>query len=458
MPKEPQLVVHRNLPANQSAVIFIHGFSGNPKKTWGKFPELLAGDPQLSGWDIYSLGYHTGLGLDITGLWRADPDLTALAGLLVTAALYDPLKRYTNLALVAHSMGGLIAQRALVDDNRLRERVGHVMFFGTPSAGLSKASWFKFWKPQLQDMADDGTFVKDLRAHWIQTVGNNPKFTFCTTAGDQDQFVPRQSSIDPFLYDYRRVVNGDHLSIVKPDSAGDKPVQIVAGNLTEKPGAPAAARMMLSADTELQGYREDIAALQPKLAQLDEPNLVKLALALDAVGRREDSIKALQSRQDLPKLTDAMGVLAGRLKRRWLVDGMAPDAASALQLYQRGLEISEQNGNHAQAFYHGINVAFLQLAYLPNQEAAAQQTARKVLEHCHAAPLDKWRLATEGEVNLILGNTDAAIGSYRAAAESKPAPSQRELDSMYQQAFRAASILGNEAAAERLEAIFRGDA
>src|SRR5215469_1906971 len=217
----PELVSHRISEKNPVAVLFVHGFSGDPTKTWGNFPTLLMGDKRLSGWDVLSLGYHTGLSLDIVGIWRADPGLASLAELLVTRAGLEPLKRYAGLAVIAHSMGGLVVQRAIVDDSALRSRVGYVLLFGTPSAGLKKASFFKFWKPQLKDMADDGDFIKDLRTRWTREIVDRPTFKLYATAGDEDQFVPPESSVLPFDADQRRVVRGDHLSIVKPVDASD---------------------------------------------------------------------------------------------------------------------------------------------------------------------------------------------------------------------------------------------
>jgi tetratricopeptide (TPR) repeat protein len=186
----------------------------------------------------------------------------------------------------------------------------------------------------------------------------------------------------------------------------------------------------------MREFYRAIKTLQDHLESLDERGLVQLALALESVGRRDDAIKALEKSR--PDFTDAMGVLAGRLKRRWLVERRLDDAERACQLYQQGFELSEKAGRHGQAFYHGINVAFMQLAYR-NQESAAQETAKKVLEHCQAAKADKWRHATEGEAHLLLGKIDEAMTSYQAAVDSKPSP--RQLDSMFQQAVRVASLL-----------------
>jgi pimeloyl-ACP methyl ester carboxylesterase len=435
-------------------MLFVHGFSGDPTKTWGNFPTLLMREKRLNGWDVFSLGYHTGLSLDIVGIWRADPGLASLAELLVSLATFEPLKRYASLAIIAHSMGGLVVQRAILDDSALRSRVGYVLLFGTPSAGLKKASFFKFWKPQLEDMADNSGFIKDLRARWTQQIVDHPTFKLYATAGDEDQFVPPDSSIFPFTADQRRVVRGDHLSIVKPADASDSSVQVVIESLVGNapPSGPGdSARVAV----EMREFFDAIRTLEGHPESLDEGGVVQLALALESVGRREDAIRTLQNWKTHPDSTDAMGVLAGRLKRRWLVERRSDDAEHASQLYQQGCAQAEKDALHDQAFYHGINVAFMQLAYR-NQESVAQETAKKVLEHCRAAKLDVWRLATEGEAHLLLGNIDAAMSGYRAAVTCNPKP--RQLDSIFQQAVRVASLVGNEAAADRLQQIFRGDA
>ena len=67
---------------------------------------------------------------------------------------------------------------------------------------------------------------------------------------------------------------------------------------------------------------------------LDDKSLVTLALALESVGRQGDAIDMLMKAN--PHGTDPIGVLAGRLKRRWLVEHKRSDAEQALSLYAPG--------------------------------------------------------------------------------------------------------------------------
>ena len=204
---------------------------------------------------------------------------------------------------------------------------------------------------------------------------------------------------------------------------------------------------------EAREFHETIRLLEPNHDQLDRPALVQLALAYEGIGRQADAIHLLERNLST---TDAMGVLAGRLKRRWWVERRRADAERARELYAQALALSLKNNDYPQAFYHGINVAFMALAFgdAPETERhqAAHTQAQKVLEYCAQSPVEKWRLATAGEAQLLLGNSEGALASYQAAVAAHPTP--RELDSMYQQAIRIASLRGDEHTADRLSSIF----
>lgn len=226
----PHILAHRRAGC-EAAIVFVHGFGGKPDKTWGEFPHLLINDPRLAGWDIYSLGYATNLSLDLAGLWSADPEIEILARFFQTAVDLHPLGGYKQLVLIAHSMGGLVVQRALIDYEELARRVSHVFLFATPSAGLTKATPMARFKRQFRDLGAGSPFIKDLRERWESEFGEQPPFTFLCVAGDRDEFVPWQSSIAPFAKDRCAVVPGNHVQIVKPKSSGELSVQLVLKGL-----------------------------------------------------------------------------------------------------------------------------------------------------------------------------------------------------------------------------------
>jgi len=228
-----------------AAVVFIHGFTGDVQKTWGNFPEFLKQHPDITDWDIFSIGYPTSLfALESRRIWFAYPSLRTLADSLRTRIAYPPFDRYENLAFVAHSMGGLIVQRALMDDPRIFEKVSHLFMFGTPSTGLLKASFGAelFRKSQVRDMADRGEFIISLRRQWEEKVNCSTGFHFKAVRGMNDEFVSEPSCHSPFPQNVRETVPGSHLEIVKPNSPDHLSVQIVVKGLRQKRTAPASSK------------------------------------------------------------------------------------------------------------------------------------------------------------------------------------------------------------------------
>ncbi|HEX9735035.1 MAG TPA: tetratricopeptide repeat-containing protein [Thermoanaerobaculia bacterium] len=446
--ERPGLFTYRD-EDQSAAIVFIHGFYLNAENTWGDFPRLVTEEPQLAHWDVFSIGYATNLWIDVAGLWKASPPIDRLALLLDTVCKNEPLDRYDAIALVAHSMGGLVVQRALVDSEDLRRRVAYLTLYGTPSNGLVKANLIKVWKRQIRDMAAGSPFILDLRRRWGQDIGEKPTFSFLTVAGDQDELVPSTSSIEPFPERYRAIIPGDHLTIVNAKGAKDLEVQVLIKHLTNA-AAPAGPWNSARVAVQSREFQRAIDELWPHRAELDDATLVTLALALSSVGRDDDAIALLK--ESGRNTTDQMGTLGGRLKRRWLAERKRDDAEEALRLYMGAYAEAKKKKDAAQGFYHAINVAFMELAYKKDKEKA-KEYARHALGHCAAAEEDLWRFATEGEANLYLGHDDEAVAGYKKALEYEPKPWQ--LASMYEQACRVTELLGKPTVSERLRKVFR---
>ena len=56
----------------------------------------------------------------------------------------------------------------------------------------------------------------------------------------------------------------------------------------------------------------------PAWKQLDDGGIGRLVFALEALGRQQQAIDILEEVHT--RTTELMGILAGRLKRRWLAD------------------------------------------------------------------------------------------------------------------------------------------
>ena len=392
----PAVVPYRSRLETDAAVLFVPGFAWYMDPLFGRFPEALATVPELDDWDLYGLSYSTGPRPDFLVGWAADPSIDLIATFLRTLAMVPPLDRYKSLALIGHSMGGLIIQRALVDDQSFTRRVSHVMLFGTPSGGLRKARWGAVLKRQIEDMGEGGEFIRDLRSRWDERFGAARPFVFWTIAGDCDMFVPASSSLAPFPEDTRLVVPGNHIDIGLVTGPEQMSVQVAVRGLLGD-AAPAGPWNSARVAVEQREFRRAVDQLRPHSDELDEHHLVELAVALDAIGDRDEAIRVLRASPNLGN--DAKGVLAGRLKRNWLTDGRQESGAAALALYQECYDAASASDNHEQAYYHGVNVAFLALAYAHDRHRTAE-LAREVLGHCASASPGMWCSAAEGEARL----------------------------------------------------------
>ncbi len=435
------------------AIVFVHGFTGDYRSTWGNLPEYMKQMPELTDWGIYSFRYNTRFLPDIVGVWRADADISKLA-LRLKTTIETEFANHESLALVAHSMGGLVVQRALLDYEDLRRKIQFVALFGTPSDGLRKASPFAFWKRQIRDMVEGSPFVAKLRSDWRTKFSNGLPFRFIASVGEQDEFVPAETAILPFEEKYRAAVPGDHVSMIKPQDPEERCVLVLKHVLTEdsEAGGPLAASMLAA---ERGDFQKLVDEWWPDRMKLDRVAAGRLALALDRVDRRKDAIEYLESRTDMSP--DTIGILAGRYKREWLARPLKEFGDRALDRYVEAFMKAKDGGDADAAFYNGINVAFMSLAYYRNWPRAVQY-AKEALEYCAKStnPNPMWRFATEGEANLVMKQFDDALAAYAKAVALVSEP--WECISMKQQALRTADLCGftNARDVRRLKDVFRG--
>jgi Alpha/beta hydrolase family len=444
-------------PGNRAAIIFVHGFTGDLRNTWRNIPTILHPDDAtqpryLDDWDLAGFGYSSSKWFDLSGLWSADAKLTEIATKLFTQTELSA-KNYDRLALVAHSMGGLVVQQALVDHEDLRRRVSYVLLFGTPSNGLEKAAAADFWKRQIDNMVAGGPFITSLRKGWTDknlTTGGG--FEFMSVAGEKDQFVPPESSLRCFPDSVCRVIAGNHISMLEGDTlqtaeAAQMLLQLLTGDAKKPKGARGTAHVAV----EKGEFHDIIKRLWPEylndrnapFPKVDDYGAGQLGMALEKVGDSETAIKLLTDHHS--DGTDVLGILAGRLKRRWWLKSLKDDLDQALKLYTDGYTkaTAATPVDHDQAFYHGINVAYLMMAPPTRNFAGAKEWANKVLEHIKNAvdpKQKKWIPATEADALMISGNVQLGLEKHKQAAAQQLAP--WEALSMEEQAMRVADLCG----------------
>ena len=448
----PDILDLRN-NGSRTAVIFLHGFSGTAGGTWAEFSRLFLDDPDFLDWDVFSIGYPSRLSLDLP-LWEADPGIRLCARSLATKLTSSALSGYDCIALVAHSMGGLVAQRALLDSACFGGRLSHLILFGTPSGGLVKAGLARLLKFQLRDMESNGAFISQLRSDWTQQFRHGSPFAFTAVAGEVDAFVPSTSSLDPFPISQQAAIPGNHVEIVRPASRNDLAYDILR-RVLRGDAPPHAISDTARLAVERREFQRVVDLLEPRVAELDDNAIVTLSLALESLGRSQAALDAIETWAAGRDLLDPRGVLAGRLKRRWLLERRQVDFERALLLYTESRAAAIICENFAQAYYHGINVAFLLLASTADHDPVPQsalEAAHLALEHVGLAAPNPWATATHGEALLFLGQLEDAIAAYRIA--SRAATSLRDRNSMYVQAAVVTTRIYGINARQRIDEAF----
>ncbi len=210
--------------APQKLLLFVHGLAGSATKTWGIFDSLIKADP--------SLGDHSAKFFSYSTAWFRLPFMARsariqeLARSLQTYIKYN-CRDFSEIVLITHSMGGLIAKRYLLDEltlGRLDARIKGLMLYAVPHNGSSLASvsslvsWGHHQVAQLQPYSD---VLDALSNEWSRS-GLESVIRTIYVIGALDQIVdPRSASAFPGNFKIETLADKNHRSICKPNNIGD---------------------------------------------------------------------------------------------------------------------------------------------------------------------------------------------------------------------------------------------
>jgi hypothetical protein len=202
-------------------VLFIHGLTGAADEaTWALFPDLLREDPEVSQrYDIGLFEYATN--------WKKHYPSTRVpeAAKMLRTKLDTDWKKYTEIAVIAHSQGGLVTRRYVADQLKasLQHRIGRVLFFATPNLGalggkIAELGSGSVTSDEAADLAYDSEMIKQLLLDEAQTKAHLSVPTRFVVARE-DRLVGATSAWGRGLPgDYIEVAGEGHLSIVKVTS------------------------------------------------------------------------------------------------------------------------------------------------------------------------------------------------------------------------------------------------
>ncbi|MDK9778347.1 MULTISPECIES: ABC-three component system protein [unclassified Vibrio] len=226
----------------RNLVLFVHGFTGDSKKTWTNangtaFPELLLADETISdNFDVASYNYFTELlnlfadtkekARRIRDLIRRrthkkerNLDIDELSKNL-SSHLRFSLEQYDNIYVIAHSMGGLITKSLIKNDLNLNSHTKVKLFISlaVPHQGASSAVLGSIISSNLQisNLNPVEQFITELNQSWVYL---DSKPTTKYFYGGYDNIVTKYSAvaIDKIEKDIVSVAE-DHTTICKPEN------------------------------------------------------------------------------------------------------------------------------------------------------------------------------------------------------------------------------------------------
>lgn len=219
---------------SKKLLLFIHGLGGD-NTNWGAFPQLIDADIEIASvYDHICFSYRTdkvpGLGYLRTLLSKFIPSLSPtiqriqrIAELLGTN-IKTQYVDYSEIVLVCHSMGGLVAQKYLTDVIRKKQptKVTKMLLYAVPNTGSDLAKIVKIIclaNRQVQQLTSNSEFLETLNQDW-HTLECDKQVETLYVAGMHDIIVDRQSAGRYWGQDIE-VVEKDHKTIVKPLDAKD---------------------------------------------------------------------------------------------------------------------------------------------------------------------------------------------------------------------------------------------
>lgn len=222
-------------PAPESSkklIVFVHGVFGDPSLTWTNrsgvsWPDLIKNDEKFRDVTVATYRYDSPFLQRTSGI---EEIAVRLLRQLEDEAVFG---KNNEIYFIAHSMGGLVVKRVLIDLNRPTQieklrKVKAVLYISTPAQGAEAAeigSWLSV-SPQLRDMhpADFNSFLQTIENQWqdlIRDRGTQPSpQSFCAyeTKPTYGIVIVNRVYAATFCDQNPFPVDEDHPNIAKPSS------------------------------------------------------------------------------------------------------------------------------------------------------------------------------------------------------------------------------------------------
>ena len=216
-------------------VVFIHGLTGDPRKTWtdesGQEFSPCWLDEELERISVYTLGYPAG----VFKKWaKKEMDMFERAGNVLERLAGNGIGE-RPIAFVAHSLGGILTKMILrksseaddTDWRRVSEATKLVVYLSTPHTGSAMAgvlNTLPLASKPVEILANETGFLDDLNNHY-RTFANGRKdldtVVYYETHATKSVVVVPRTSADPGVGRTPVPVDKDHVNVCKPYDRSD---------------------------------------------------------------------------------------------------------------------------------------------------------------------------------------------------------------------------------------------
>ncbi len=234
------LITAKKSATNLAAIVFVHGIAGHFEGTWTdrnlKRPwfELLKTDPRFESFDLYTLAYES-----------HQPGPTTFSGVLdrLERPMRDGLAGYQEVYLIAHSLGGIVAQKLLMRTalggyrsvSGFPGNVKLVIFLATPGQSENLATVMnRLTRNPLWGYLANHEFVSDTVDEWLRFQGRQREIESVCAAerlgirGLPWRIVSEESAQRPCGLRSKVTIQADHITIAKPAGCGRDPYSLAA--------------------------------------------------------------------------------------------------------------------------------------------------------------------------------------------------------------------------------------
>lgn len=217
----------RQEDGSTGVIIFVHGFTGDSRKTWTNtetgayWPELLVQDSEFDHYDIFVVEYPT-------AHLQSGFSIDELPEVLRREFTTHNILSHKDIVFVAHSMGGIVT-RSYINryESDLAGKVSMIYFFATPTNGAHIANLARAFtmNPQIRQLATDSNWLRSEYLSWLADNHDEDIDSYCGYENLPTRgvgIIVDDTSARALCNQWIDPIQSNHIDIVKPRGLNDE--------------------------------------------------------------------------------------------------------------------------------------------------------------------------------------------------------------------------------------------